>query len=225
MPHTQPHLSSRTTWLRASVLGANDGIISTASLIIGVASTGADQKSILIAGIIALISGACSMAAGEYVSVSSQTDLEDAELKMEHDSIQKDYEGETQELAEIYQSRGLSSDLATQVATQLMAHDALSAHARDDIGLSIEYRVSPIVAALSSALAFAIGALLPLFTAMLVTENFTLYLVISTVTFLLMLGSMSAYLGNASVLKGALRVTIWGVVAMTISACIGHLLA
>lgn len=225
MLHTQPHLSHRTTWLRASVLGANDGIISTASLILGVASTGADQKTIIIAGIIALISGAFSMAAGEYVSVSSQTDLENADLQMEQNSIRDDYEGETQELADIYQSRGLPADLAAQVADHLMAHDALSAHARDDIGLSIEHKINPIVAALSSALAFAVGALLPLLAAILISKNFTLYLGASTIAFLLMLGGISAYLGNAPILKGALRVTIWGTLAMSISAYIGHLLA
>lgn len=223
MVHTQPHLGSRTTWLRASVLGANDGIISTASLIIGIASAGTSKENMLIAGLIGLVSGAFSMAAGEYVSVSSQTDLEDAELKMEQDSIRDHFDAETQELAHIYQERGLTPELSEQVAKQLMANDPLSAHARDDIGLSMEHRTNPIQAALSSALAFAIGALLPLLTALLANDNTTIYVAASTVLFLSLLGSISAYLGRASMLKGALRVTLWGSLAMAVSAYIGHL--
>lgn len=223
MVHTQPHLSNRTTWLRASVLGANDGIISTASLIIGVASAGTSKENMLIAGLIGLVSGAFSMAAGEYVSVSSQTDLEEAELTMERDSIRDHFAAETHELANIYQQRGLTPELSQQVAEQLMANDPLSAHARDDIGLSMDHRADPLQAALSSALAFAIGALLPLLIALLASENITFYVAVSTVLFLSLLGSMSAFLGRASMFKGALRVTLWGSLAMAVSAYIGHL--
>ena len=223
MPHLQPHLSSRSTWLRASVLGANDGIISTASLIMGVASAGTSKENILLAGLIGLVSGAFSMAAGEYVSVSSQADLEEADLQMEKASIEQNYEAETQELKAIYQNRGLSAELASQVAEELMAHDPLTAHARDDIGLSIEHRANPLLAALSSALSFAIGALLPLLAALLVTHNFNFYLAIWTLASLALLGAFSAYLGRAQILKAVFRLCACGATAMLVSGYIGSL--
>lgn len=223
MPHLQPHLSSRSTWLRASVLGANDGIISTASLIMGVASAGTSKENILLAGLIGLVSGAFSMAAGEFVSVSSQTDLEEADLQMEKASIEENYEAETQELKAIYQNRGLSAELALQVAEELMAHDPLTAHARDDIGLSIEHRANPLLAALSSALSFAIGALFPLLAALLITHNFNFYLAIWTLASLALLGALSAYLGRANILKAVFRLCACGATAMLVSGYIGSL--
>ena len=223
MRHSREHLNHRSTWLRAAVLGANDGIISTASIIIGVASTNLGSQSIFIAGLISLISGAFSMAAGEYVSVWSQKDLEDADLKMEQESINNDFAAETEELSQIYQKRGLSKDLAQQVAQQLMAYDPLAAHARDDIGLIESNRVNPAKAAISSALSFVIGALLPLSLTLLVqTQLITTVAVFSTLS-LALLGATSAYLGKASIYKAVVRVSLWGVTAMVFSACVGSL--
>ncbi len=223
MRHKQPHLSHRSSWLRASVLGANDGIISTASIIIGVASTNLSSQSIFIAGLISLISGAFSMAAGEYVSVWSQKDLEDADLQMEQDSIAKDFKAETKELSGIYQRRGIDKELADKVAEQLMANDPLAAHARDDIGLIESNRVNPVIAALSSALSFIIGALLPLGLALFVKQQLVIVVAIYSIVCLAILGAVSAYLGKAPMLKASIRVSLWGGAAMAVSAYIGSL--
>lgn len=223
MRHSQPHLSHRSSWLRASVLGANDGIISTASIIIGVASTNLANQSIFIAGLISLISGAFSMAAGEYVSVWSQKDLEDADLQMEQDSIAKDFKAETKELSEIYQRRGIDKNLADKVAEQLMANDPLAAHARDDIGLIESSRVNPITAAISSALSFIVGAILPLGLALFVEHQQVIIVAVYSIVCLAILGAVSAYLGKASMLKASVRVSLWGGAAMAVSAYIGSL--
>lgn len=223
MRHSQPHLSHRSSWLRASVLGANDGIISTASIIIGVASTNLASQSIFIAGLISLISGAFSMAAGEYVSVWSQKDLEDADLKMEQNSIAKDFQAETNELSDIYQRRGIDKNLADKVAEQLMTNNPLAAHARDDIGLIESNRVNPVTAALSSALSFIVGALLPLGLALFVEQQLVIVVAIYSLVCLAILGAVSAYLGKASMLKASVRVSLWGGAAMAVSAYIGSL--
>lgn len=220
--HTEPHKTNRTGWLRAAVMGANDGIVSTASLIIGVAAAGADHEEILLAGVAGLVAGALSMAAGEYVSVSSQADIEKADLALEQKSLDENRESETDELAEIYESRGLEPALARTVAIKLMAYDALGAHARDEIGISEMTRAKPVQAALSSALAFTLGAGLPLMT----TWLFPLHQVIAAVAgfclvFLALLGATAARAGGASMVKGALRVTFWGALAMILTGLTG----
>lgn len=211
-------------WLRAAVLGANDGIVSTASLIIGVASAGSNQENILIAGVAGLVAGAMSMAAGEYVSVSSQTDTERADLALEKQSLAQNFEFETDELAEIYAGRGLDPDLAKQVAEQLMAHDALGAHARDEIGISENANARPVQAALSSAGSFVVGAALPLLAAWASfgPQQITVVAVASLV-FLALLGILAARTGGASIIVGAVRVTFWGALAMTVTALVGLL--
>lgn len=211
-------------WLRAAVLGANDGIVSTASLIIGVASAGSNQENILIAGVAGLVAGAMSMAAGEYVSVSSQTDTEQADLALEKQSLAQNFEFETDELAEIYAGRGLDPDLAKQVAEQLMAHDALGAHARDEIGISENANARPVQAALSSAGSFVVGAALPLLAAWASfgPQQITVVAVASLV-FLALLGILAARTGGASIIVGAVRVTFWGALAMTVTALVGLL--
>lgn len=219
------HRSHRVGWLRAAVLGANDGIVSTASLIIGVASAQAAHADILIAGVAGLVAGAMSMAAGEYVSVSSQSDAEKADLELEKESLKNDFEFELRELSSIYEKRGLDSKLAQQVAEQLMTHDALGAHARDELGLVESIRARPIQAALFSAATFTIGAALPL----LVAWNMPGIQLIPAVTlssllFLAILGGLAARAGGAALSTGAVRVTFWGALAMGLTAAVGSLL-
>lgn len=224
MTEHEIHRSHRIGWLRAAVLGANDGIVSTASLIIGVAAADTSHSAVLIAGVAGLVAGAMSMAAGEYVSVSSQADTEQADLTLEQQSLDANYEFEVQELADIYRQRGLDEPLARQVAEQLMAHDALEAHARDEIGISEAFSARPVQAAFSSAATFTIGALLPLLVAWLVPFSWLISAVASSsLVFLATLGGLAAYSGGAPVLKGAWRVTLWGAMAMALTAAVGHL--
>jgi len=223
MSHHEIHRSHRAGWLRAAVLGANDGIVSTASLIIGVAAASAAQESILLAGVAGLIAGAMSMAAGEYVSVSSQSDTENADLALEKRSLEKDFELEKDELTGIYENRGLEPALARQVADQLMAHDALGAHARDEIGLSESAGAQPIQAAVFSAGTFTIGAALPLLVAWFVPGPQLITLVAgSSLFFLAALGALAARVGGAAISIGAIRVTFWGALAMALTAGVGR---
>lgn len=216
------HKSHRNSWLRAAVLGANDGIVSTASLIIGVAAAGVDQHSVVLTGTAGLIAGAMSMAAGEYVSVSSQADTELADLAMERRALQANYTAEVAELAAIYVQRGLTPDLAQAVAEQLMQHDALGAHARDEIGISVSGRARPLLAAGSSAALFTLGAGLPLLCALLAPANAeTLWVAAASVASLVMLGWLSAKVGGARVLPAVGRVAFWGVAAMVITGVVG----
>lgn len=224
MSHHEQHRAHRIGWLRAAVLGANDGIVSTASLIIGVAAAGATQVNILLAGVAGLVAGAMSMAAGEYVSVSSQADTEAADLEQERLSLEQNFDFEKAELAEIYQNRGLEADLALQVADQLMAHDALGAHARDEIGISHVVSAQPIQAALSSAATFTIGAALPLVVAWAVTGPQLIAVVAAaSLAFLAALGGVAARVGGAPIMAGMIRVTFWGALAMAITAGVGRL--
>lgn len=218
------HRSHRSGWLRASVLGANDGIVSTASLIIGVAAANASQQQILIAGLAGLVAGAMSMAAGEYVSVSSQADTEKADLRLEAKSLEENELLEREELAEIYRNRGLDPELAEQVATALMAHDALGAHARDEIGITDTQAAKPFQAAWSSATAFTVGAALPLAAAWLTTGGYQILVVaIASLTFLAILGGIAARAGGAPILVGTMRVTFWGALAMLMTATVGRI--
>ncbi|HEU5050462.1 MAG TPA: VIT family protein [Gemmatimonadales bacterium] len=224
MPHTEKHRSHRIGWLRAAVLGANDGLISTSSLVVGVASAGTGRAAVLIAGVAGLAAGAMSMAAGEYVSVSSQADTEKADLALEERALVEDLPGEHAELTEIYVSRGLTAELAGEVATQLMAHDALGAHARDELGFSHIMSARPIQAALASAATFAVGAALPVLIAAFVPMRFMSPTVIATSLVLLaILGGLAAHAGGAPRWPGALRVTFWGALAMAITAGVGAL--
>ncbi len=224
MKHSEFHRAHRIGWLRAAVLGANDGIVSTASLIIGIASSQATQSTIIVAGIAGLVSGAMSMAAGEYVSVSSQADTENADLAKERMELATDHENELKELTGIYMQRGLSADLAHQVAVQLTAHDALGAHARDELGITDIVSAKPIQAALASATTFAVGAALPLIVAFMASEKYVLASVaITSLVFLAILGSFAAHAGGAGKLVGAARVTFWGIVAMAATAIVGYL--
>ncbi|MFT5658700.1 MAG: VIT1/CCC1 family predicted Fe2+/Mn2+ transporter [Gammaproteobacteria bacterium] len=224
MTQHEIHRSHRIGWLRAAVLGANDGIVSTASLIIGVAAADTSQGNILLAGVAGLVAGTMSMAAGEYVSVSSQADTENADLKLEQRSLNENVEFERNELATIYEQRGLDSALAKQVATQLMAGNALAAHARDELGISETLRARPIQAAFSSAATFAIGAALPLLAAWGFAENRLIPMVaVSSLVFLAMLGGFAAKTGGASITVGAVRVTFWGAAAMGLTAIVGRL--
>ena len=224
MTHQEVHRSHRIGWLRASVLGANDGIVSTSSLIIGIAAANAAQKDILLAGLAGLVAGAMSMAAGEYVSVSSQSDTENADLELERKSLEENIEFEKQELADIYEGRGLTPELASQVAEQLMSHDALGAHARDEIGITDDGRARPIQAAISSAITFTVGAVLPLLVAWLVPLSQLILLVaLLSLVFLAVLGGIAAHAGGAPILRAALRVTFWGALAMILTAVVGHL--
>ena len=220
--HAESHLVQRIGWLRAAVLGANDGILSTASLIVGVASAAGTQQSVIVAGCAGLVAGAMSMAAGEYVSVSSQSDTELADLARERGELAQDTGSETEELAGIYVQRGLQPDLARQVAQQLMARDALGAHARDELGISDTTTARPIQAALMSAASFAAGAALPLVTA-LVTPSGLLVVGVSVASllFLVVLGAVGAKAGGAKILVATIRVTFWGALAMAITAGIG----
>jgi VIT1/CCC1 family predicted Fe2+/Mn2+ transporter len=217
-----PHGIGRTGWLRAAVLGANDGILSTASLMVGVASARGSHQSVLIAGVAGLVAGAMSMAAGEYVSVHSQADTEHAQLEIERRELKADDKGEHKELAAIYISRGLAPALAKQVADQLMAHDALGAHARDELGISQTLKARPIQAALASAASFTVGALMPILAAALAPQRYLILLVsASSLVFLAALGALAARAGGASVTTGAIRVTFWGALAMAVTAAVG----
>ncbi|MDO8776477.1 MAG: VIT family protein [Burkholderiaceae bacterium] len=222
MRHIERHRTHRIGWLRAAVLGANDGIVSTASLVLGVAAAGASSQSILIAGVAGLVAGAMSMAAGEYVSVSSQADTERADLDRELKELAADPVHEHVELATIYIGRGLDAELASSVATQLMAHDALGAHARDELGISEALTARPVQAALSSAGTFSIGAVLPLVIVFWVPVSALMWAVAgSSLLFLALLGSLSARAGGASVITAAARVTFWGALAMALTAGVG----
>lgn len=224
MTHHETHRSHRISWLRASVLGANDGIVSTSSLIIGVAAANTEQSGIVLAGLAGLVAGAMSMAAGEYVSVSSQSDTEQADLELERKSLEENVEFEKNELAQIYMARGVTSELASQVADQLMAHDALGAHARDEIGITEGGKARPVQAALSSAATFTIGALLPLLVAWLAPLPQLIILVASfSLVFLAVLGGIAARAGGAPILRASIRVTFWGALAMALTAGVGHL--
>jgi vacuolar iron transporter family protein len=223
MSHAEIHRSHRVGWLRAAVLGANDGIVSTASLILGVAAANTTHEGILLAGIAGLVAGAMSMAAGEYVSVSSQSDTENADLALEKKSLEENIEFERNELAIIYEERGVEPLLARQVAEQLMAHDALGAHARDEIGISENGNARPVQAALSSAGTFTIGAALPLLVAWAVPVNLLIALVAAfSLIFLALLGGIAARAGGASITIGAIRVTFWGALAMVLTAGVGQ---
>ena len=222
--HEESHRTGRIGWLRAAVLGANDGIVSTASLVLGVAAAHATHGNVLVAGVAGLVAGAMSMAAGEYVSVHSQADTEQAELELERAELKADDKGEHRELAAIYIARGLDPSLAKQVADQLMAHDAIGAHARDELGISETFRARPIQAALASAASFAVGAAMPLLVAVLAPSARLIPLVSGTsLLFLALLGGLAARVGGASVLKGAIRVTFWGALAMALTAGVGSL--
>lgn len=216
------HVVERLGWLRAAVLGANDGVLSTSSLIIGVASANGSHASILIAGLSGLVAGAMSMAAGEYVSVSSQADSEHAEIGREKAELSEDPGGELRELAGIYIRRGLDKALALEVARQLTAHDALGAHARDELGISAETIPRPVQAALASAASFSVGAALPLIMAMLTpVHGVSIAVSLASLVFLALLGAVGARTGGANVVKAAIRVTFWGALAMAVTAGIG----
>jgi VIT1/CCC1 family predicted Fe2+/Mn2+ transporter len=224
MSHSEIHRSHRVGWLRAAVLGANDGIVSTASLIIGVAAASSTHEGILLAGVAGLVAGAMSMAAGEYVSVSSQSDTENADLAIEKKSLEQDVEFEKEELAIIYERRGLESALAKQVAEQLMAHDALGAHARDEIGISESVSAQPVQAAFYSAGTFTVGAALPLVVAWVVPGSQLISVVaVSSLVFLALLGGIAARVGGAPITIGAIRVTFWGALAMALTAGVGRI--
>ncbi len=222
--HSERHRTDRIGWLRAAVLGANDGIVSTASLVVGVAAASASHGSILVTGVAGLVAGAMSMAAGEYVSVHSQADTESADIARERAELKADAAAELRELSAIYVARGLDPALATQVAQQLTAHDALGAHARDELGISHTLSARPIQAALASAASFAVGAALPLIVTALVAGPALAYWVSAmSLAFLALLGVVSARLGGAPMLASAWRVTFWGALAMAITAGVGAL--
>jgi VIT1/CCC1 family predicted Fe2+/Mn2+ transporter len=222
--HREGHRTERVGWLRASVLGANDGILSTASLVLGVAAAHGTHSNVVVAGVAGLVAGAMSMAAGEYVSVHSQADTEKADLKLERKELKTDPEGELKELAKIYVARGLAPPLAKQVAGQLMAHDALGAHARDELGISAALSARPIQAALASAGSFAVGAALPLGVTAMASDGSLIPLVSGTsLLFLALLGGLAAHAGGARVTQGAIRVTFWGALAMAATAGVGAL--
>lgn len=222
--HRETHRTDRIGWLRAAVLGANDGIVSTASLVVGVAAANSANSDILITGVAGLVAGAMSMAAGEYVSVSSQADTEQADISRERKELATDDQNEREELAAIYVKRGLEASLARQVANQLMAHDALTAHARDELGISDMTTARPVQAAFASAGTFAVGAAMPLLTVLITPRVALIPVVIATsILFLALLGGVSAYAGGAPVIKAALRVTFWGILAMALTAAVGAL--
>jgi VIT1/CCC1 family predicted Fe2+/Mn2+ transporter len=224
MTHPELHRTEHIGWLRAAVLGANDGLISTSSLVVGVAAAQAAREPVLLAAMAGLVAGALSMAAGEYVSVSSQADTERADLTRERGELATSPERERAELAGIYVARGLSPDLADQVAGQLMAHDALGAHARDELGMSEATRARPLQAALASAAAFAAGAALPVLIVWVTPlPRITLVVSAGSLVLLAALGALAAHLGGAALLRGAARVTFWGAVAMGCTALVGRL--
>ncbi|MDR2187566.1 MAG: VIT family protein [Azonexus sp.] len=224
MNRLEHHRLHRSNWLRAAVLGANDGIVSTASLLIGVAAAGSGEQAILLAGVAALVAGAMSMAAGEYVSVSSQADIEAADMAQESAALRDHPQEELAELRDIYISRGLNRDLASEVARQLMAHNALEAHARDEIGITASGRARPLQAAVASALAFSAGAALPVLAAMLLPlAAMSWGLAATALVFLALLGAVAARSGGASMWRGALRICFWSALAMLLSALVGRL--
>jgi VIT1/CCC1 family predicted Fe2+/Mn2+ transporter len=224
MRHSERHRTHRIGWLRAAVLGANDGIVSTASLILGVAAAGASAQALLLAGVAGLVAGSMSMAAGEYVSVSSQSDTEVADLNRERAELAADPEQEHAELTAIYVKRGLTKELASRVATELTRHDALTAHARDELGISETMTARPVQAALASAVTFAVGAALPLLVVVLSPASALLWTVSgSSLLFLALLGALAGRTGGASVVTAAIRVTFWGALAMALTAGVGAL--
>jgi VIT1/CCC1 family predicted Fe2+/Mn2+ transporter len=224
MPHAERHRTHRIGWLRAAVLGANDGIVSTASLVLGVAAAGGSSKSIMIAGVAGLVAGAMSMAAGEYVSVSSQSVTERADLDRERQELADHPTQEQREMTAIYVRRGLDAELASNVASQLMEHDALGAHAREELGISDASTAKPVQAALASAVTFSVGAALPLVIVLLVPAAALMWAVSSSsLVFLSLLGSLAARAGGASVMTAAMRVTFWGALAMAMTAGVGAL--
>ena len=224
MRHTERHRSHHTNWLRAAVLGANDGIISTASLIIGVAAANTTHETILLTGVAGLIAGAMSMAAGEYVSVSSQADIETADLAKERLELATDHQSELKELTNIYIARGLKADLAHEVAIQLTEHDALGAHARDELGINEIMSARPLQAAVASGAAFTVGALLPLVVILLSPIDQAIAIVgTASLLSLAILGGVAAKVGGANVYVGIIRVTFWGILAMLATALIGNL--
>jgi vacuolar iron transporter family protein len=222
--HLESHRTDRIGWLRAAVLGANDGIVSTASLIVGIAAANAARSDILLAGVAGLVAGAMSMAAGEYVSVSSQSDTEQADLERERRELDADPVRETHELAMIYERRGLHPELAQKVAVQLMAHDALGAHAREELGIHELTTANPIQAAFYSAGTFAVGALMPLLMVLLCPRSWLILGVVATsLVFLALLGGFGASVGGAPIVKASARVTFWGALAMAITSGVGAL--
>jgi len=224
MRHTEKHRTHRIGWLRAAVLGANDGIVSTASLVLGVAAAGANSQSVLIAGVAGLVAGAMSMAAGEYVSVSSQADTERADLARERKELAESPEHEHAELTAIYVKRGLDAALAANVATQLTQHDALGAHARDELGISATLAARPVQAAFASAGTFSVGAALPLLVVILFPVSVLMWAVsVSSLLFLALLGALAARAGGAPIIASVVRVTFWGTLAMALTAGVGAL--
>ncbi len=222
--HRELHRNDRIGWLRAAVLGADEGVVSTASLMIGVAAASAGRDQLLIAGVAGLVAGAMSMAAGEYVSVSSQSDIEQSDLARERIELQVQPAAELRELASIYRGRGLTTELAEEVARQLTAHDALGAHARDELGMTATSTARPLQAALASAASFTAGAALPLLTALLTPASYLVLVMGGTsLLFLVALGVLAARTGGAPVLKASIRIAFWGVLAMAISAGVGRL--
>ena len=222
--HREYHVTHRIGWLRAAVLGANDGVISTASLIVGVAAAHASHEAILTAGLAGLVGGAMSMAAGEYVSVSSQADMERAQTEVERKELEDDSVGEHRELANIYAKRGLTPELAKQVAEQLMAHDALDAHLRDELGITPAQRAQPVQAAMASAASFAVGAGLPLLATLVApASHIGACITAFSLMVLTALGTIAARAGGANAMTGSLRVLIWGAAAMALTAAVGTL--
>lgn len=221
--HLERHSIERVGWLRAAVLGANDGIVSTASLVLGVASANTSSSGILLAGVAGLVAGAMSMATGEYVSVSSQVDTENAALAQEKGELENDFQGETQELTALYIKRGLNPTLAREVAEQLMEKDALGAHAREELGLTETHSAQPLQAALFSAVSFSAGAILPLIVAWLAPHTYiSAFIILTTLFSLAILGYISSVVGNASPVKAIIRVTFWSAMAMGLSIGVGH---
>ncbi|NNK19927.1 MAG: VIT family protein [Flavobacteriaceae bacterium] len=220
----EDHYLGRSGWLRASILGANDGILSTASLIIGVAAANVSREPIVLAGVAGLVAGALSMAAGEYVSVSSQTDIETSDLAREEKELREMPQEELKELADIYETRGLRPELAMRVAKEMTEHDALGAHARDELGISSLTRARPLQAAFASGASFILGGLLPVFASILLPLKYMIYWqYVLTTIFLIILGAYAAKAGGSSVKKAVLRITFWGTIAMGVTAYIGHL--
>jgi len=224
MKHSETHRTHRIGWLRAAVLGANDGIISTASLVVGVAASNASRESVLIAGVAGLVAGAMAMATGEYVSVSSQSDTENADLERERIELETSPQAEHQELAAIYVRRGLTPELADEVAKQLTVHDALGAHARDELGISEVTNARPMQAALASAATFTVGAALPLIVVLVAPQtNIAWTVSLTSLVFLAALGAVAAHVGGSGAFKSASRVTFWGALAMILTAIVGSL--
>lgn len=222
MRHGEFHNIHKVGWLRAAVLGANDGIISTASLMMGIASAQAAGSTVLLTGLAGLVAGALSMAAGEYVSVRSQADTEQADIARERAELAAHPESELHELTEIYVTRGLDRELARQVAVQMTAHDALAAHARDELGIVEAMQARPLQAAVASAVTFALGALIPLVTALIAREHLIVALALVALVSLASLGALAARAGGASLVKGALRVCSWGAIAMAVTGAVGY---